>query len=309
VRPVNNDRVVNVEFGGEFSGVAGNVDDRTPIRNPDDDLVIAVPRTVPETDAELTELADIDERQLIEIVQATSISNISKAILQVRLKQEYQIVSIDKQTNAMLLSPKQASIALGVSTQTLRTWHRTGRIEAQQASSGHRRYVVNERHAHYEQQSFERERIVYARVSSTKQRGDLERQVASLQSTFPTYRVVSDIGSGLNFKRRGLLNLLDLAVEGRLAEVVVSHRDRLARFGFEFIQHVFRRHGALVTVLHPPNAEAGSATGELAEDLLAVVTVFAARHHGRRRSTSGKKMQKDQDISNQSASRLVQSVV
>ena len=203
----------------------------------------------------------------------------------------------------MLQSPKQAAVTLGVSTQTLRVWHRTGIIDAQQAPSGHRRYVVHVPERYADESSSE-QRIIYARVSSTKQRGDLERQIASLQSSFPKYRVVSDIGSGLNFKRRGLLSILDLAIEGRLVEVVVSHRDRLARYGFEFIERVFRRHGALVTVLHSQDNENG--TGELAEDLLAVVTVFAARYHGRRRSSNGKKVQKDKDLPDGDTVRHVQ---
>ena len=188
----------------------------------------------------------------------------------------------------MLHRPSDAARALGVSTQTLRAWHRQGTIVAEQTVSGHRRYVIPAKFAATEDNADDHDPsydIVYARVSSRKQRGDLERQIATLRSHHPGHRVVSDNGSGLNFKRKGLLHLLDLAFEGRLRNVVVTHRDRLARFGFDLVEHILSRHGAVVTVLFPPEVEAGDGgTSELADDLLAIVTVFAARHHGRRSS-------------------------
>ena len=76
----------------------------------------------------------------------------------------------------------------------------------------------------------EGKRVVFIRVSSPKQRDDLERQRQYMVARFPDYEVVEDIGSGINWKRRGLLSLLDRSLQGGLAEVVVASRDRLCRF-------------------------------------------------------------------------------
>lgn len=181
-------------------------------------------------------------------------------------------------------TPEQAARLLGVSTQTLRTWDREGRIRSLHTPNGHRRYFIDPPQQPPAVRT--KQSVLYARVSSRKQLGDLARQVEALRSIHPTYRVVTDVGSGLNFKRKGLLRILDLAFEGRLGEVVVAYKDRLARFGFDLVEHVLKRHGAVVTVLHNPAAVPGS-TSELADDLMAIVTVFAARHHGSRRSGHG----------------------
>lgn len=189
----------------------------------------------------------------------------------------------------MLQRPKDVAAQLGVTTQTLRTWHRQGLLHAQVAPSGHKRYMLPSEHPcnndngcdDHEQSTC----ILYARVSSRKQRGDLERQIATLQTHRQGARIISDIASGINFQRQGLLSVLDIAFGGGLKELVVTHRDRLARFGFDLLQYILQRHGATITVLNPPGASNSPdelGTSELADDLMAIVTVFAARHHGRR---------------------------
>ena len=126
----------------------------------------------------------------------------------------------------------------------------------------------------------ERIKAIYARVSTRKQLDDLQSQVAVLRAKYPDHVVITDCGSGLNFKRKGLLSLLQLAFEGRLQLVRIAHRDRLCRFAYDLVEHILRKHGAEIHVeAHdlPPSAER-----ELAEDVLAVITVFGARLHGAR---------------------------
>ncbi|MCW5672896.1 MAG: IS607 family transposase, partial [Hydrogenophaga sp.] len=131
--------------------------------------------------------------------------------------------------------------------------------------------------------------IIYARVSSPKQRADLQRQVVALQEAYPQHQLIQDVGSGLNFKRKGLRALLERVNTGMVPQVVVMHRDRLARFATDLLEFVFQQHGTKL-VLHCPREAAGhgddgdDATGynELAEDLLAVTTVFVASHNGKR---------------------------
>ena len=126
----------------------------------------------------------------------------------------------------------------------------------------------------------ERVKVIYARVSTRKQLGDLQSQVAILRTKYPDHLIITDCGSGLNFKRKGLLSLLQLAFERRLQLVRVAHRDRLCRFAYDLIEYILRKHGAEIHVeAHdlPPSAER-----ELAEDVLSVITVFGARLHGAR---------------------------
>jgi putative resolvase len=135
---------------------------------------------------------------------------------------------------------------------------------------------------------------VYARVSTRKQLDDLGTQLGDLQRRHPDAHVFSDVGSGLNFKRKGLLSLLELAFEGRLRSVHVAHKDRLCRFAFDLLEHVFRRHGAQIVVdAHDGDAAAASPELELAEDVLAVVTVFGARLYGKRSAGNRRKRKRD----------------
>lgn len=133
---------------------------------------------------------------------------------------------------------------------------------------------------------------IYARVSTRKQLDDLQSQIGVLKAKYPDHTVFSDCASGLNFKRKGLLSLLQLAFAHRLRVVRVAHRDRLCRFAFDLLEHVFRAHGTEIVVEAsdlPPSAER-----ELAEDVLAVITVFGARLNGAR-SSGGRRRRRDGD--------------
>ena len=121
---------------------------------------------------------------------------------------------------------------------------------------------------------------IYARVSTRKQLDDLQSQIRTLTTKYPDHVVFSDCASGLNFKRKGLLSLLQLSFEGRLRLVRIAHRDRLCRFAFDLLEYVFLKHGAKIYV--EASDLPSSAESELAEDVLAVITVFGARLHGAR---------------------------
>jgi predicted site-specific integrase-resolvase len=175
-----------------------------------------------------------------------------------------------------------------VSNSTLRRWANQGRVPVVRFNdTGKRLYERTALEAalgsHREDIG---EKIVYARVSSSHQREDLERQIEDLRSNFPTHRVISDIGSGINFKRPGMQTILELAMSGKLSEVVVMHRDRLARFGVELFETIFKRSGTKFVVFGKDNT---TPTGELAEDLLAITTVFVARHNGARSAANRKR--------------------
>ena len=128
-----------------------------------------------------------------------------------------------------------------------------------------------------------KESFIYARVSSKKQHDDLLRQIHFLQSRKPlyaNYRVIQDIASGINFKRKGLQTILEACLRGTVGEVVVAHRDRLARFGYDLIAFLVERSGGVVTVIDDQKNK--SSEQELSEDLMSIVHVYCCKHMGRR---------------------------
>ena len=132
---------------------------------------------------------------------------------------------------------------------------------------------------------------IYARVSSSKQRGDLDRQVADLQKAFPGHIIIRDVASGVNFKRKGLQTLLEHVLTGMVSEVVVSHRDRLARIGCDLLEFIFTKAGTKL-VVHGTDEDA-EGKHDLASDLFAVTTLFVASYNGRRAVENRKRRRKE----------------
>jgi putative resolvase len=126
--------------------------------------------------------------------------------------------------------------------------------------------------------------VLYARVSSSSQRDDLERQVRVLeewarQNNIVDYEVVTDIGSGLNEDRRGFRKILELTIERKVSRIVVAYPDRLTRFGFKTIEELLRAFEVEIAVL---NHEDKDPREELVEDLVTIVSHFAGRLYGMR---------------------------
>lgn len=181
---------------------------------------------------------------------------------------------------------------LGVDTRTLVIWANTGKIEYIRpgGANGHRLYDVTSvgappvaaTLAQRDEPRAPDDRVdaIYVRVSTRKQLANLQRQLEHLQAKHPGCTVFRDCASGLNFKRKGLQALLELAFEGRLRTLHIAHRDRLCRFAYDLLEHVFRRHGVEIDVdAHHADP---SPEQELADDVLQVVTVFGARLYGKR---------------------------
>jgi predicted site-specific integrase-resolvase len=164
---------------------------------------------------------------------------------------------------------------LGIHPDTLRRWADNGEINYIRTKAGQRRYDVDV----YVGRSSTSVTVCYARVSSHKQRDDLERQVEFLRNQYPNAEFVRDIGSGLNFKRKGLKTILERAMSGTHITLVVAHRDRLARFGVELIRQIIERNGGKLVVLEETFL---SPEQELTNDLLNIVHVFSARMRGLR---------------------------
>lgn len=132
--------------------------------------------------------------------------------------------------------------------------------------------------------------VLYCRVSSSKQRKDLDNQIASMVSLYPQAEVIKDVGSGLNYKRKGLKALLEQASSGDKFTLVVAHKDRLARFGAELIEHMLTINGCKLLVLND-DVRKSDPQRELTEDLLAIIHIFSCRLYGQRRYSNNQKQE------------------
>jgi excisionase family DNA binding protein len=186
-----------------------------------------------------------------------------------------------------LLRPKEACHRLGISHSTLSRWVREGRIRAVRTAGGVFRVPESEVRRIAEGLPISKEvgAVIYARVSSSDQRSDLERQIQYLTQYCSSkgYRVVdalSDVASGLKTDRRGLLKLFDYVVNRQVDVVVVTYRDRLTRFGFEYLERFFNQYGVRIEVVF--GGEPKDAYQELVEDLIEIVTSFAGKLYGLR---------------------------
>jgi putative resolvase len=206
----------------------------------------------------------------------------------------------------MLLSANKATKHLRVSAIALRRWARTNRIQCFRASGKNRLYDISSLYstipsngagsASPSQTALKREKIIYVRVSSPKQKEDLQRQREMLIQRYPTHTVISDIGSGITFKRQGLQKILTRANQGCIEEVVVAHRDRLCRFAFELIEYVLSLSNTKI-VVHSQHASSAivSEQEELLQDILAINTVFICRMQGRRAAENRKNRREEKE--------------
>jgi len=182
----------------------------------------------------------------------------------------------------------QVSTLLNVHPQTLRRWEREGKITPSRTANGQRRYKVEDIESLGMHKSKGKSKVIYCRVSSRKQSEDLKRQTKFMQSIFPNHEVISDISSGVNFKRPGLQSILERLCKGDLDELAIAYKDRLCRIGFEIFEKLAEIFGCKIIVVNNIDA---SPEEELVEDLIAITTSFSARMHGLRKY--GRKMRKN----------------
>lgn len=125
-------------------------------------------------------------------------------------------------------------------------------------------------------------RVCYCRVSSNHQKEDLERQIELVQQYYPNHEIISDIGSGLNFKRKGFLKLINYAIKGEINELVVVYKDRLCRFGFELVEYMIETFSAGKIIIMN-RIEEKTPAEEISEDILAIMNIYVAKMNGLRK--------------------------
>jgi predicted site-specific integrase-resolvase len=189
--------------------------------------------------------------------------------------------------NGHWVSHREARDFYGVSDSTIRRWAKTNKIVFKRTPSNQHTYFIPNETSQTDDITINKnqdlQNYVYCRVSSSKQKDDLVRQIEFLSNKFPGFKIVKDIGSGLNYKRPGLLKILEESNKGRVGQVVVASKDRLCRFGFELIEWLFLQNNTKLVVLEHIDK---TQEQEFTEDILAILQVFACRWNGKRKYTN-----------------------
>jgi len=182
-------------------------------------------------------------------------------------------------------SPKNFSKLVGVSVFTLQRWDRNGTLTAHRTPTN-RRYYTHEQYLQYRGliSNEQGKTIAYARVSSPSQKKDLLMQKDALRAYCLEHQIkvdqwIEDIGSALNYKRKGFNQIIEEIELGHVKRVVIVYEDRFVRFGYDWFEAFCERHGTEIVVT---NGEAFSPEQELVKDLRAIVTFFSARLQGLR---------------------------
>jgi putative resolvase len=181
---------------------------------------------------------------------------------------------------AKYVKPNEAANTLGVCLRTLRRWEANGEISTVKTPSGQRRYDIEKFIKKESEPDGGRATVIYARVSTRPQKADLSRQVERLSALYPGAEVVKEVGGGLNFRRKGLINLLGRVLRGDIAIIVVAHKDRLARFGFDIIEWLCEQNECKIVV---QNLVSLSPHAELVQDIVAILHSFSSRLYSIRR--------------------------
>lgn len=183
-----------------------------------------------------------------------------------------------------MLTASEAAKVLRVHVKTLQRWDRTGELKAERSPSGRRLYKESaiKSMLRIGCEDVKRKIIAYCRVSSQSQRPDLKNQKEAIEqfclsSAKPNVEYIEEIGGGLNFKRKKFLELIDSLPE--ISEIIIAHKDRLSRFGFDLLEHLCIKNDTTLTVI---NIEKLSPEQEMVQDLMTIIHCFSSRLYGLR---------------------------
>lgn len=198
----------------------------------------------------------------------------------------------------MKASIQQFADMIGVIPDTIRRWERAGIITPERTMGGHRRYTEKELHQVLQikrPEAIQRRNVIYCRVSSPSQKDDLQSQIETMQM-FATEQgivaeTISEIGGGMNMSRPKFMSIINAIIRGEVETLIVAHKDRLARFGFELIENIAELHGCKIIVA---NCEKLSPQAEMVEDLMSIIHTFSCRLYGLRRYKKAKDLIEDE---------------
>lgn len=172
------------------------------------------------------------------------------------------------------------------SVRTLQQWDRDGILKAHRTPTGRRYYTEKDFNDFFkiEKQEKNKKKIAYCRVSSQNQKPDLKNQRTCIESFCltcgkPDVEYIEEIGGGLNFKRKRFLQLVEMIENNEVEELILAHKDRLVRFGFDFFELFFQKHGVKLTII---NNQTLSPEQEMVQDLMTIIHCFSSRLYGLR---------------------------
>ena len=199
--------------------------------------------------------------------------------------------------NIKYVSRKKALEILGLSPVTLLKLEGNNKIEIIKTQGGHRKYNVqkyiddnkkeainNKDKTNNENKIINKEKIniCYIRVSTQGQKNDLEHQKEEMLKKYPKYQMIEDIGSGINFNRKGLRKIIKLGIEGKINKLVVAYKDRLTRFGYEFIEDIIKEYSNGEIIIENEKEEK-EPKEEIVDDVLQILNVYIAKMNGLRK--------------------------
>ncbi len=184
-----------------------------------------------------------------------------------------------------MYTPSEFGEKIYVSVKTLQRWDRQGVLKAHRTATNRRYYTQEDLLSILPQEAGARRRIIaYCRISSVAQKPDLENQRKILAefceaNSYVVDEWIREIGGGLNFKRKQFLRLVDAIIVGEVAVLLIAHKDRLARFGYNLLEHLCETHACELVVM---NTEQLSPEQELVQDLMTITHCFSSRLYGLR---------------------------
>ena len=168
-----------------------------------------------------------------------------------------------------------------ISPQLFYLWRTTGKLQTKELVKNHHLVWVED-----EPSNNPRVVAVYGRVSTSKQKQDLSNQIDVLKkyviSNGSNPKVFSDIGSGMNEKRPSLISLINEIAQNKISKVVISHKDRLTRFGFGYLETIFKMYNTEIEIINLEDDK--SFQEELTEDLIAIIHHFGMKFYGKRKN-------------------------
>jgi predicted site-specific integrase-resolvase len=184
-------------------------------------------------------------------------------------------------------TPKEFGELIRRSVKTLQRWDREGIFKAKR-TAGDRRYYTHDQYLEHMGLSSDKQKgkkIIYFRVSSANQKADLESQRKALEqfviaNGWEIDLWLSDIGSGLNYKRKNFSKILEMIEQGQVAKLIIAHKDRFVRFGFEWFENFAKNHGTDIIIM---NQQSLSPEQEMVQDLLNIIHCFSSRLYGLRK--------------------------
>ena len=194
-----------------------------------------------------------------------------------------------------MYKPNQFAEMLGVSVKTLQRWDNDGKLIANRTPTD-RRYYTHKQYLDYVNESKRGKVVIYTRVSSSNQKDDLVNQVNFLQQYANAKglivdEIIEDLGSGLNYNRKKWNKLIDESINGQVSKIIITHKDRFIRFGYDWFERFFLNLGVEIILV---NNEKLSPQEELVQDLISIIHVFSCRIYGLRKYKT--KIERDEEV-------------